>query len=98
MYTSLQLKYKMCFFRKLRMATKQDLDFVAEFEWDCPKIKLGDKMKVCYDPVCETIGGCGCPDADNGQFVKIWNEKRCEYVEHFMSEEEAQELLKIYNR
>jgi hypothetical protein len=88
----------MCFLRKLWMNKKKDLDYVAEFEWDCPKIKLGEKMKVCRDSMCETIGGCGCPDADNGQFVKIWNNRKCKYVERFMSEEEAQHLMEKYNK
>jgi regulator of RNase E activity RraB len=69
----------------------------TKFQWETPKIKLGDKIKICYDSMCECISGCGCVDAETEQVVKIWNNEKCKYDKYHLPEAQAKELFDNYH-
>lgn len=61
----------------------------ATFDWNHREVIPGDIFRICNDSLCEAVGGCGCPDTDIYQFIRIWNSTTMEYEEICVSIDEC---------
>ena len=57
--------------------------YSVSFDWDHKNVIYGEKFRYCNDSLCDGLTGCGCPDADMYQVIKIWNNHTLKYDIHY---------------